>query len=255
MSTVVLVPGAWHTPNHYSEFTNALRALGHEVHVPHLPSWNGACPLNANLKTNSDFIRTYAESLASARRSIAVLMHSYGGQVGTNALVGLVNAETRAAEGLAGGVVGLVYIVAAALTEGRSMRDFVVEHGHGPLLDLALDFAEDRKCVSRDPRTLVVGGGRSAGETEAYIAGLQRWNGKGFDGKLKAYAWRDIRNVGYVHATLDMTIPVDYQKDYVQILRDGGCAVRTWELETGHCPTFTMFEEVAGIVNEFAGGK
>ncbi|CEL09813.1 hypothetical protein ASPCAL12942 [Aspergillus calidoustus] len=226
MSTVVLIPGAWHTPNHYSEFTNALRALGHEVHVPHLPSWNGARPKNANLKTNFDFIRTYVESLASAGRVITVLMHSYGGQVGTNALSGL-GAETRAAQGLASGVVGLMYIVAAALTEGRSMRDFVAEHGHGPLLDLALDFAEDRTCVSRDPRTMVVGGGRSDSDTEEYIAGLQRWNGKGFDGKLKAYAWRDIRNVGYVYATLDMTIPVDYQKVYVQILRDGGCAVRT----------------------------
>ncbi|KAL3444150.1 alpha/beta-hydrolase [Aspergillus insuetus] len=254
MSTIVLIPGAWHTPAHYSEFTTALRALGHEVHVPRLPSLNGARPPNADLETDSDLIRTYVESLASAGRLITVLMHSYGGQVGTNALEGL-GAKTRVAQGLPGGVVGLVYIAAAALTEGRSMRDFVVEHGHGHLLDLAFNFAEDRTCVSADPKMLVVGAGRSDADTDAYIATLQRWNGNGFDGKLSACAWRDIRNVGYVHATLDMTMPLDYQKDYVQILRDGGCTVRTWELETGHCPTFTMFEEVARIVSEFVGGK
>jgi hypothetical protein len=227
MTTIVLIPGAWHTPAHYSEFTTALRALGHEVHIPRLPSLNGARPPNADLETDSDFIHTYVESLASAGRSITVLIHSYGRQVGTNALAGL-GFETRAAQGLTGGVVGLVYIAAAALTEGKSMREFVIEHGHGHLLDLAFDFAEDRTCVSADPKTLVVGAGRSDGDTDAYIAALQRWNGNGngngFDGKLGACAWRDIQNAGYVHATLDMTIPLDYHKDYVQILRDGGCS-------------------------------
>ncbi|KAJ0415783.1 alpha/beta-hydrolase [Aspergillus carlsbadensis] len=254
MSTIVLIPGAWHTPAAYAEFTTALRTLGHEVHVPRLTTLNGSRPPNTDLGTDTDLIRTYVESLASAGRSITVLMHSYGGQVGTNALAGL-GRESRAAKGLPGGVVGLLYIAAATLTEGRSMMDFVVEHGHGHLMELAFDFAGDGTCVSRDPKGLVVGGGRSDEDTEAYIAGFERWNGKGFSGKLGACAWREIGEVGYLHATLDMTLPYEYQKDYVQLMRDAGVRVRTWELETGHCPTFTRFEEMAGIVDGFVRGK
>ncbi|KAL3459320.1 alpha/beta-hydrolase [Aspergillus heterothallicus] len=254
MSTIVLIHGAWHTPASYTEFTTTLRNLGHEVHAPRLLSVNGARPPNAGLDEDSALIRTYVSSLVEAGRSVTVLMHSYGGQVGTNALEGL-GFESRAAKGLKGGVTGLVYITAHSLSEGQSMLDFVEAHGHAELIALAFDFAEDRTCVSRDPKGLLVGPGRPDDETEAYVAGLQLWNGDGFYGKLSACAWRDVKNVGYVLAMQDMTIPLDYQKEFVQILNDGGCEVRTWEVETGHCPTFTKVEELAKIVHEFVGGK
>ncbi|KAL4783182.1 alpha/beta-hydrolase [Aspergillus varians] len=254
MSTVVFIHGAWHLPAAYAPFTTALRRHGHEVHIPRLPSMNGARPPNADLETDSDLIRTYVESLVEAGRQVTVLMHSYGGQVGTNALARL-GAKTRAAQGLTGGVVRLVYIAAFAVTEGTSMVDFVVENGHGALMDVAFDFADDRTCLDRDPKTRLVGPGMSDAETDAYIATFRRWNGNGFDQKLRACAWREIPHVAYVYTTLDMTVPWDYQKKFVQTMRDGGCEVRTWELETGHCPTFTKCEEVAEIVNEFVGGK
>ncbi|KAL2846374.1 alpha/beta-hydrolase [Aspergillus pseudoustus] len=254
MSTFVLIHGGWHIPASYSEFTTTLRNLGHEVHVPRLVSVNGARPPNADLYTDTDLIRSYVSSLVEAGRSVTVLMHSYGGQVGTNALEGL-GAETRVAQGLKGGVTGLVYITANALKEGESMFDVVAAHGHADWMPLAFDFADDRTCVSRDPKGLVVGPGRSDAETDAYIATLQRWNGDGMYGKLRACAWRDIKNVGVVLATQDMTIPLDYQREFVQTMEEGGCAVRTWEVETGHCPTFTKFEEVAKIVHEFVDGR
>ena len=47
-------------------------------------------------------------------------MHSYGGQVGTNALSGL-GATKRAAEGKPGGIIELVYLAGFAMVEGTSM--------------------------------------------------------------------------------------------------------------------------------------
>ncbi|PLB44951.1 alpha/beta-hydrolase [Aspergillus steynii IBT 23096] len=258
--TIVLVHGAWHQPSSYSSFTTALRRLGHEVHVPRLLSMNGTRPPNAGLEEDSDLIRTYVESLVSAGREVLVLLHSYGGQVGTNALSDGLGVTTRRAQGLPGGIVQLVYIAGFAVTEGTSMVDVVVSHGHGDLMDLAFDFAADRTVISRDPKNLVVGPSeRSDEETDAYIATLQRWNGNGFDAKLQHVAWRPedggIPQIGYICSTQDMTVPLDYQKGFIKTMQDAGCQVRTWELETGHCPMFTKCEEVVKIVHELAEGK
>ncbi|KAH8432804.1 alpha/beta hydrolase [Aspergillus melleus] len=259
-TTIVLVHGAWHQPSSYSSFITALRRLGHEVHAPRLLSMNGARPPNAGLKEDSDLIRTYVESLVSAGREVLVLLHSYGGQVGTNALSNGLGVTARRAQGLPGGIVQLVYIAGFALTEGVSMIDVVVSHGHGHLMDLAFDFAEDRTCISRDPRNLIVGPSQKSDvETDAYIATFQRWNGNGFDTKLQNVAWRPeeggIPQIGYIYSSQDMTVPLDYQKEFVKTMQDAGCKVRTWELETGHCPLFTKCGEVVEIVHNLAIGK
>ncbi|KAE8364747.1 Alpha/beta hydrolase fold-1 [Aspergillus caelatus] len=244
---ILLVHGAWHTSAHYAEFTSALRSKGHEVHVPRLLSVNGARPPNTDLSSDTDLIRSYVESLAEAGREVVVLMHSYGGQVGTNALVGL-GAETRKQQGRTGGVVRLIYIAAFAVTENNSMISVVEAFGHGELIPLAFDFAEDNSCVSRDPKNLIVGPGRSDEETDAYIAAMPRWNGKTMYQAVERCAWRDIP-VSYIYSTADMTVPLDYQKSFVEKMREAGRDVDTFEVETGHCPTFTKFEEVAKIVD------
>ncbi|PLB54709.1 alpha/beta-hydrolase [Aspergillus steynii IBT 23096] len=256
---IVLVHGAWHQPSSYSLFTDALRNYGHEVHVPRLLSVNGARPPNASLEEDSDMIRNYVESLVSARRDVVVVCHSYGGQVGTNALYGL-GVNTRRELGLPGGIFHLVYMAGFAVTEGTSMTDVVVAHGQGDLMDLAFDFAEDRTCVSRDPKTLLIGPSeRTDEEVDAYISTFKRWNGNAFDEKLKHVAWRPkdggIPNIGYIYSTQDLTVPFEYQKDFVQTMRDAGSQVQTWEVETGHCASFTKTEEVAEIIHGLACGN
>lgn len=84
--TRLIVHGGWHLPGSYDKLTSALRDAGFEVHIPRHLSMNQSRPPNADLASDSDLIRSYATSLVEAGRTIAVLMHSYGGQVGTNAL-------------------------------------------------------------------------------------------------------------------------------------------------------------------------
>ncbi|RAH70676.1 alpha/beta hydrolase [Aspergillus aculeatinus CBS 121060] len=252
---IVIVHGAWHSPSHYSDFTTALRKRGYEVHVPRLLTMNGVRPPNAHLEDDTDLIRTYVESLVEAGREVIVLMHSYGGQVGTNALTGLSTAQ-REAQGLSGGVSQLVYIAAFAVTEGTSMIDLVEAHGHGEYMPLAFDFAEDKTTVSRDPKGLIVGPGRSDEELDAYVAAFRPHNGGAWYEKVQRCAWREIPRVAYIQATLDMNVPLQYQKDLVEVMeRETGSPVRTFEVETGHCPTFTKPEEVAAIVHELAVGN
>jgi len=251
--TIVLIGGAWHPPTAYSKLTTSLKSAGYEVHVPHYPSLNGARPPNADLATDTALVREEVQSLVDAGRTVIALMHSYGGQVGTNALHGL-GVEARAKENLPGGVAHLIYMCASALPEGDTMMTKVKEFGHEHLMPIAFDFAEDDTCVCRDPKTTLVGPGVDESELETYLSSLVRWNGKCLSQEISHCAWRELP-AAYIYTTLDMTIPFDYQKSMVEKMKLEGRKPETWELATGHCPNLTMPEGVVDVVNQVAAGK
>ncbi|KAL3469694.1 Alpha/beta hydrolase fold-1 [Aspergillus californicus] len=251
--TIVLVHGGWHTPALYEKFTNHLKAQGHEVHAPPLPSMNGARPPTADLSTDTAFIRSYVENLISEGREVVVVTHSYGGQVGTNALLGL-GAEARQQKQLLnGGVIRLIYTTAFALREGESMMGLVREMGHEELIPLAFDFDEDKTVLSRDPRNLLIGPGLEEEEMEGYLGQFGRWNGAGMYQGLEACAWREIP-VSYICTKNDMTVPLTYQEAMIERMRKEGAEVETFELETGHCPQLTMPTELRDIVHGVVKG-
>jgi alpha-beta hydrolase superfamily lysophospholipase len=85
---LLLIGGGWHTPQSYSRLTKHIENAGYEVQVPALPSTNGSRPPNADLNSDTNHIRSIAKDLINQGQQVVVLMHSYGGQVGTNALHG-----------------------------------------------------------------------------------------------------------------------------------------------------------------------
>ncbi|KAL7628403.1 hypothetical protein AAE478_002605 [Parahypoxylon ruwenzoriense] len=245
--TIVLIHGGWHVPDSYSKLVNALRTIGYEVHVPRLPSVNESRPPNTDLSTDTGLVRSYVESLVEAGRTVIAIMHSYGGQVGTNSLCGLSRAA-RSQKGLSGGVSRLVYMSAFALPEGGSMISIVKHFGHESLMPVAFDFSEDDSCLSRDPKTLLVGEGAEPAELETYLSSMVRWNGKCMYQEISRCAWREIP-VTYIYTTKDMTVPLDYQKFMVEKMQAEGREVQTVELETGHCPNLTMTKELVAAVD------
>lgn len=246
--TLVLIHGGWHIPETYSTFTSSLRSAGYEVHVPRLPSMNGARPPNTDLATDTALIHEYVENLVEAGRHVVAIMHSYGGQVGTNALYDL-GAHSRAT----GGVTHLIYMCAFALPEGGSMVGKVKEFGQEHLLPLAFDFADDDSCVNRDPKTLLIGLGVEDAEADTYISSLVRWNGKSMYQEVTHCAWREIPST-YIYTSQDMTVPLDYQKSMVDHMQAEGQEVQTFELDTGHCPNLTKTKEVVEIVKQIVSG-
>lgn len=248
---LLLVHGGWHIPENYSKLTTALEADGYEVHIPAMPTMNGARPPTADLTTDTAFIHEYAEKLADAGRTIIALMHSYGGQVGTNAL-GDLGFEARAERGLKGGVVYLIYMCASALTKGVAMMDLVKEFGHDSLVPLAFDFADDGTVLSRHPKELLVGAGVEDEEADEYVSLLERWNGQPMYQPLTSEpAWKGI-SVLYIYTTQDMTLPLDYQKAMVEKMRSEGRDIDTIEIEAGHSPTVTKSKEIVDAINQVA---
>ncbi|EPE28647.1 alpha/beta-Hydrolase [Glarea lozoyensis ATCC 20868] len=248
--TILLIGGGWHFPISYSKLTQALETAGYEVHVPLHPSMNGARPPTASLAEDTAATRTYAVNLIEKGHTIAALMHSYGGQVGTNALHGL-GTTSRASQGLTGGVSHLIYMTAFALPENGSMAGKVEEMGDSALMPLAFDFADDKTVVSRDPKMLIVGPGDEE-EIEAYVSTFGRWNGQAMYDTIERCAWREIP-VSFVVTTMDMTVPVTYQRSMIEYIRGEGVQVGVFEVETGHCPGLTGTGEVVGFVGEILG--
>jgi len=64
-----------------------------------------------------EVVRNQVICLLEKSRSVMMLLHSYGGAVGTEAVKGL-SARERVAEGLSGGVVRLIYMCGFMLQVG-----------------------------------------------------------------------------------------------------------------------------------------
>jgi len=244
---IIIVHGGWHKPISYNKLTKSLEGHGFKVHIPALPTMSDQRPPTADLETDSAFIRDFVTKVSDAGIKTIVIMHSYGGQVGTNSLFGL-GAKQRASEGKLGGVVELVYMTGFAMLEGTSMTGWVESQGHGDLLPLAFDFQDSGLVYSRDPKTLLVGTDLlPEDEMEAYIATFTTWASKSWSDPLTHCAWRDIP-VTYIQTLNDMTILIDYQKKFCEQMRDAGTRVDEVALETGHCPNVTATDKVAEAV-------
>lgn len=257
--TILIVHGAWHKPSTYDKLTQALRLAGYKVHIPQLPSVDGSSPATGDLITDTALIRSTAERLIEAGHSIVALLHSYGGQVGSNALYGL-GLETRAKQGLAGGVSHLMYLAAFILPEGWSTYAQAEAMGIGDDIEnqLKLEFQDDGNCTMADPRGQLINGLGKEKEEEAaaYIATLGSWSMRCMMQPLTHCAWKEIPAT-YVHTARDKTVVLLGQEQMVERVKgEGGrenLAVVT--LDTDHCPHFTATEEVVGVVNKIIGAN
>lgn len=248
---IVIISGAFTTPESYSKLTSALRSHGYEVHVPRLPTNSEARPPSGDLNEDIASIRSYVEGLVTAGRKVVTIGHSWGGHVMTNALSGL-GLETRASQALEGGVCTLVYMAGFALTEGESPFGKLTEFGTvGEDVSLVFDIAEDHSVVLQDPYTFL--GIREPGieeaEIQAYLQTSSRWNGKSMAQPVEKEAWREIP-VTYIHTTKDAAVSLAAQQNMVEAIEKAGCKVRTFTLETGHCPHFTATDGVVDAINK-----
>lgn len=249
--TIVIIPGAFSSPECYNKLTSALEAHGYEVHVPDLVTNNEARPPSGDLKDDTALIRSYVLGLLTKGRRVVCIGHSYGGQVMSNALYGL-SFEDRSAQGLDGGVYALIYMAGFALLEGLSTFDKLQEIGD--LTDRApevFDMAEDQTMVLRDPITFLGLDQPGVGEAdiEAYKRTLRRWNGAAMTQPLEQAAWRGIP-VAYIHTTNDFPVPLVSQQSMVSTLEAAGRKIQTFTIETGHCPHVTATERVVDAVNK-----
>jgi pimeloyl-ACP methyl ester carboxylesterase len=247
---VVLVHGAWHVPASYDKLAIALRSFGYDICVPHLTSMSGTNYPNGDLITDTALIRSCVEGLVEASHNVVVLMHSYGGQVGTNALDNL-SSQARIKQGLRGGVANIIYICAFILPEGWSTLDQAKARGieNERALKLMLKFDDDGYCTMAEPREQLINNFSDDAEAEAYISKLVPWNTKCMHQPLSHCAWREIP-VTYIHTTHDRTVTLASQQLMLERLKGHDIQDPLLvTLDTDHFPHLTATEKVLDVVN------
>ncbi|KAI1506466.1 alpha/beta-hydrolase [Biscogniauxia marginata] len=125
MPTILLVQGSFQLPEVYQKLTMALEAKGYPVVHPPLPSLSD--PENPDfasksLVTDALAIQLELKNLIEQQeRTVVVLMHSYGGLVGSEATSKEFSWAYRKGQGLTGDVIHFFFFAAFILAEGQSV--------------------------------------------------------------------------------------------------------------------------------------
>ncbi|KAJ9494729.1 hypothetical protein H2202_009805 [Exophiala xenobiotica] len=118
---VVIVPGAWHRPQHYQKLIEKLQEHQYEaVGVP-LPSVDAKPPL-PSWEKDAQAIRDVVLKNLDAGKDVITIAHSYGGVPMGEAVKGL-GKKAREEQGFKTGVTRLIYMCAVALKEGQTFQD------------------------------------------------------------------------------------------------------------------------------------
>ena len=117
----ILVPGAWHTPAILSPVINLLATHDYKAYALSLPSV-GVSPGISDFGPDVTALQALINIHLTAGEDVIVVLHSYGGMVGSEAVLPSMLKSSRVSESKSGGVVRLVYVSASAVPIGMSIQ-------------------------------------------------------------------------------------------------------------------------------------
>ena len=120
---IVFVHDMWHTPGVYWSYLTALQQATFRVYCPQLPTCDLSLPLDKRTVTNDlTVLSGLLKSLLVAGKKVILVMHGYGGILGSN-IPRTWSFDYRAARGKPGGIFHLLYMCAYILPSGHSIAD------------------------------------------------------------------------------------------------------------------------------------
>jgi pimeloyl-ACP methyl ester carboxylesterase len=122
LPTILAVPGAWHTVESFDTVKKIFTDRNYDFVSQNAP---GIVDANSTVTGDAASLRTnLLKPLVEAGKDVIVMMHSYGGMYGSQAVQGLSKRE-RKQSGKQGGVVSLIYVSAVTPLEGRTTLDMM----------------------------------------------------------------------------------------------------------------------------------
>ncbi|WZH48495.1 Alpha/beta hydrolase fold-1 [Fusarium acuminatum] len=122
LPTILAVPGAWHTVESFDTVKKIFTDRNYEFVSQNAP---GVTDANATVIGDAASLRTnLLQPLVEAGKDVIVMMHSYGGMYGSQAVQGLSKRE-REQSGKQGGVISLIYVSAVTPLEGKTTLDMM----------------------------------------------------------------------------------------------------------------------------------
>ena len=155
MPTIVLIQGSFQISKVYCKLKRGLVAHGYRTIHPELPSCSNTdsedFPL-VSLIDDALAIRTVLTGQVEyEEKLVVVVMHSYGGLVGSEATTEELSYAKRRAQGLPGGVIHLFLYSAFLLNEGQSVLSAFGESANNDVKVSASTVSFIRPSISQMP--------------------------------------------------------------------------------------------------------
>ncbi|KAJ0167664.1 hypothetical protein CTA2_1279 [Colletotrichum tanaceti] len=227
LPTIVFTPGAWHEPWVFDPVREDLAGRGYPTAAAALASVGCTDP-DVGLDQDAEAVRAVLRGLIDAGRDVVVVAHSYGGVPVSNAVRGL-HYKDRAAQGLSGGVIMVVYMASFVIAAGESLLDgkermsleTIVTDGFAlPCNPIPRFFADLELSLA----------------TRA-VEGLVRQTLKSFQGVSGFEPWNEGFEMGYIFAEDDQVISLDKQIEMSSQFPAGSF---TASLPSHHSPFLSM---------------
>jgi len=234
--SIVLVHGSWVNPTFYAPFIDHLRALGYPTSCPLLPSCSPTSNAEIDLIDDALVIRGALTRLVEyEHKSVILLMHSYGGLVGSEAVPETLTASSRQKGGLLGGVSLLVYVSAFMLPPGKSCQSF---YGDMPGSVVEDGFYFDPDAKSRMFADL------PGEQADTWVAKMVRHPFKVQQTITTRAAWLFAPST-YVVLTEDGACPPPAQEQFA-----GAMGSKVVSFQAGHMAPLTKGRELADVVDQ-----
>jgi len=254
--TLILVPGAWHSPDTWNKVTSLLNTQQYKTVSVTLPS-----TLSDPSSTFSDDIKAVRDPIVAETtkgRDVVVVVHSYGGAVGSSAVRGLTRLKQDVAspkEASSGHVIGIIMIASGFVVTGVG---FLEGLGGKPPPLWTLDPSGFAVLVG-DPRELfyhdlpIEEGSDWVGRLKQQASGPMTEGGKYYYS-----GWKDVP-VWYLVTMDDKVHPIPIQRFFVQAAKDAGADVTMRDIYSSHSPMLSKPNETVDLILEavayFVGQK
>ncbi|KAH6876380.1 Alpha/beta hydrolase fold-1 [Thelonectria olida] len=229
--TIVFAPGAWHTADCFDLARNALHARGWSTEAVDYPSV-GAEPPTKGLHDDAAALRNTLTRLCDAGKEIILVVHSYGGLVGANAVEGL-GYRQRRNEAKVGGVIMFVYMAAFVTPLGKSIKEML----SGQFLPW-MNFQGE--YVHPDTPEVVFYHDMDAGAQKKAIGALKHQSAPVFTDAVTYEPWQDIECM-YFFCDEDKALPLPVQSQMAQLL---GPKAVTFHTAASHSPFLSQVDDV-----------
>ncbi|CAF9910019.1 hypothetical protein IMSHALPRED_008531 [Imshaugia aleurites] len=240
MPTIVLVQGSFQIPKVYAKLVGGLVAKGYPTIHPELPTCSNTDSINflqLSLVDDALAIRTeLTRQVEYEGKTVVLVMHSYGGLVGSEATTEELSYTKRQAQGLPGGVTHLFYYSAFLLNEGQSVLS---AWGESPNNDVKPDgrfylLHGEEKLYSDLPPN----------EASLWASLLVAQSYRVQTTKLTRAAWRYIPST-YLICESDQAVPPQYQEMFA-----ASAKAQVEQCRSGHSPHLSQPEMLVQKIHE-----
>ena len=240
---ILFVHGAWHQPAHFKHIMRKFEDAGYRTICPQQPTFgrHGAELTSLSMYDDAACVRDTIISLLEEGQLIVVVMHSYGGVVGSQAVESAFGVRPRESLGKAGGILKLVYMCAFLLPLNASLGD-----AFGGSLPPFITIHPDGSCEMQDSRSKFysllddITAAKNLELTRPHVAKAQldRLTNAGYLG----------HDVAYIVSTQDQALLEGMQRSMIASLEGLEKQVEVYEVAGDHSPYLSKAQDVVAII-------